>query len=161
MATLSNTLKTLAVAAVVGIATIAPATAQSVDKITTKEVFAVLDELGLSYTVERDFEDMPRVNVNTAALPAEQMSISFYDCDANDQCEDIMIWSWYTGKPSMETVNAWNEENRFTRAYIDEDQDAVLETDINATGGIGTDAIGILMRTYFEASKNFAVHIQQ
>jgi hypothetical protein len=53
---------------------------------------------------------------------------------------DAQLFVGFGGKQaSNEKMNQWNSGHRFARAYSDKDGDAVLESDIDFTGGV-TDA---------------------
>lgn len=45
-------------------------------------------------------------------------------------------------------VNAWNSERRFSMAYIDDDGDPVLQSDLDLSGGISYEAVREFVRTY-------------
>jgi len=37
---------------------------------------------------------------------------------------------------TMETVNAWNQSKRYSRSYLDDDGDPILELDLDLEGGV-------------------------
>ena len=50
---------------------------------------------------------------------------------------DAQLFIGFGGQQvSTEKTNEWNSRHRFARAYRDEDGDAVLESDIDFTGGV-------------------------
>jgi hypothetical protein len=62
---------------------------------------------------------------------------SFYlylqNCESKDGCEDVMIQSAYDldkDAISLETINKFNKDNRWARAYLDEENDPILEMDL-------------------------------
>ena len=48
----------------------------------------------------------------------------------------------------MEKVNQWNNEKRFSRAYLDRDGDANVEWDIDLEGGVTVEAVREGIRTF-------------
>ncbi len=56
---------------------------------------------------------------------------------------------------SMKGINTWNKNARFTRAYLDDDGDPVLEMDIDLEGGITPDRIRDGIRTFSRAHASF------
>ncbi len=58
--------------------------------------------------------------------------VYFYDCTDNTNCLALQFSSGYRlDKPiSLETVNGWNAENRFTFAYLADDGAVWIEFDI-------------------------------
>ena len=48
------------------------------------------------------------------------------NCTDNANCEDVNFYSGFLdNKPDLETINAWNRDKRFGKAYLDSDLDAV------------------------------------
>lgn len=61
----------------------------------------------------------------------------FQNCEGKDGCEDIMVQSAYDvdkDAVSLETINKFNKDNRWARAYLDDERDPVLEMDLVFTG---------------------------
>jgi len=52
--------------------------------------------------------------------------------------------------PSWEVVNAWNREHRFSRAYLDEEGDVWLESDLDLTGGVSLGAVVAFLELFAE-----------
>ena len=46
----------------------------------------------------------------------------------------------------METINAWNRDTRFGKAFLDEDLDAVIEFDVNLEHGVSRDNLDAGLR---------------
>lgn len=44
--------------------------------------------------------------------------------------------AWTETDASLRKVNAWNQSKKFSRAYIDDDGDPVLELDLDLDGGV-------------------------
>lgn len=59
-------------------------------------------------------------------------TIFFYDCTKGKDCKAVQYYAGFTGtKMDAARMNAWNLDRRFTRAYIDNENDPVLEMDVN------------------------------
>ena len=61
----------------------------------------------------------------------------FQNCESKEGCEDIMVQSAYdtdAGKVSLETINQFNKDNRWARAYLDDEKDPILESDLMFVG---------------------------
>jgi hypothetical protein len=63
------------------------------------------------------------------------------------------------GKVSLDRINVWNREKRFSRAYLDSRDDAVLESDLDLEGGVSDAAIDEFIRTYRGSLRGFVKHI--
>lgn len=62
------------------------------------------------------------------------------------------------GKVSLETINSWNKGKRFSRAYLDDEQDAVIESDLDLEGGVSEETIDEFIRTFRTSLRDFAKH---
>ncbi len=140
--------------------------AQMIDKLTAQNVGAALNAAGFRYVTEQDARGYPLLNVEPgSAIAAQNLNVYFFGCSDSGECEDITLWSWYsTPDPvSAEPIHIWNDISRqarnWSRAYIDQDGDAVLVMHINATGGIGIEAVQILVNTYLAEAEDFSTFV--
>lgn len=63
--------------------------------------------------------------------------IYFRNCTNNTNCEDLNFYLGFLDlKPTLEQINDWNYNKRFSRAYLDQDQDACVEMDIDLVAGV-------------------------
>lgn len=155
-------LKVLALGAGLAAISLSPATAAAarsggmIEKITPEIVSAALDTVGLTYKLQTDPRGFPMIMVDQRRLPVAQFNVLFFGCNAQSQCEDISLWSWYDLKQSVsdKAIFAWNnplgKSRRWSTGYLDEQNDPALVLNINATGGIGEEALQILVNTYVE-----------
>jgi hypothetical protein len=66
--------------------------------------------------------------------------VYFMNCTDNANCEDLNFYSGFLDvKPDLDTINAWNRDKRFGKAYLDGDLDAVVEWDVNLEYGVTRD----------------------
>jgi hypothetical protein len=127
-----------------------------IEKLTPDIVSTALDSIGLTYKAGTDPRGFPMIMVDNRRLPVAQFNVLFFGCNARSECEDITLWSWYDlDKPvSEKAIFAWNnpfgKSRRWTTGYLDEQNDPALVLNINATGGIGEEALQILVNTYIE-----------
>lgn len=66
-------------------------------------------------------------------------TISFLNCDdANNNCTSLQFRAWWesNGAHTLEAVNQWNIDRRFSAAYLDARGNATIEWDVNLAGGI-------------------------
>jgi hypothetical protein len=158
--------KTLALAACLGLVALGAQAAERtrsssansgmIEKITPDNVTSTLDTIGLTYKAGTDPRGYPMIVVDNRRLPVAQFNVLFFGCNAKAECEDITLWSWYDlDQPvSDKAIFAWNnpfgKTRRWTTGYLDEQNDPALVLNINATGGIGEEALQILVNTYIE-----------
>lgn len=66
-------------------------------------------------------------------------TISFLNCnDAGGDCSTVQFRAWWesNGAHSMEAMNQWNRDRRFSAAYLDSRDNATIEWDVNLAGGV-------------------------
>lgn len=82
------------------------------------------------------------------------------DC-REGSCESLLLYAGFStdNPPSLERVNEWNREKRFSRAYLDEEGDPVLEADLDLAGGVADGAIRAFLDLFEENLRAFAAWI--
>ena len=55
---------------------------------------------------------------------------------SSDHSNLLAAVAWRETDASLRKVNAWNQSKKFSRAYIDDDGDPVLELDLDLDGGV-------------------------
>lgn len=66
-------------------------------------------------------------------------TISFLNCDDNHaNCTSVQFRAWWesNGAHTMEEMNQWNRDRRFSAAYLDSNNNATIEFDVNLAGGV-------------------------
>jgi hypothetical protein len=73
----------------------------------------------------------------TSAVGGTTFQIFFYNCTNHKECATVQFHSGYDfNKPlPLETVNEWNRSQRFGRAYLDKENDPILEMDVDLDDG--------------------------
>lgn len=127
-------LKTVILGAGLALGLAAPSSAQTVvDGNSVDDILTIAKVYGTAELETRDNGD-PKISGRIDGIP---YTLYFMNCTDRTDCEDIQF---YTGlidiKPDLETINAWNRDKRFGRAYLDSDLDAVIEWDVNLEHGI-------------------------
>jgi hypothetical protein len=76
----------------------------------------------------------------TSATAGYDFEIMFYDCTDNADCRSIQFYIGLSDpdRATAEDMNVWNAGNRYARAYLDEEGDAILRMDVTMDGeGMG------------------------
>ena len=120
-------------------------------------VVSMLDDMGYT-TRKTDGDEGPVLILDAGSTGATDLRMEFLCNDFTEKCYDLVVTATYaTKKPaSLKAINAWNREYRWTRAYLDDKNQAVLQMDMNAEGGIGKNNLQILINTYFSITEDFA-----
>ena len=118
----------------------------------------ILDEAGFAYQTGVAAGGNPVIEIEPGDSGAESLRVEFNDCDIETTCADLLLRaSFASNQPvPLSLLNEWNTQNRWTRAYLDADNQAVLEMDVNAYGGIGDNGADFLVKTFLASVPQFA-----
>ena len=129
---------------------------QVVTSLTPREMEAILREVGYRY--ER-VEEGARVffSLRMGGLRA---LLFLTDCRGG-RCGSLQLFAGFSMRnpPTLERINAWNQEKRFSRAYLDKDGDPVLESELDLEGGVTRRAIISFLDTFERSLSRFATWI--
>jgi hypothetical protein len=127
-------LRTVLFGAGLALAVSGPAAAQTVlDGSSVDEILNVAKGYG-SATLDSQSNGDPKISGRIDGIPYQ---VYFMNCTDNTACQDVNFYAGFLdNKPDLETINAWNREKRFGKAYLDSDLDAVLEWDLNLEYGV-------------------------
>ena len=73
----------------------------------------------------------------TSGISGTTFQIFFYNCTNHKECATVQFHSGYDMKTpvSLDSINAWNQSQRFGRAYLDKESDPILEMDVDLDDG--------------------------
>jgi hypothetical protein len=73
----------------------------------------------------------------TSGVSGTTFQIYFYNCTNNKNCATVTFHSGYDLKSNVgyEKINEWNRGKRFGRAYLDKEDDPILEMDVDLDDG--------------------------
>lgn len=109
-----------------------PVSSRIWEGVTGQELSDTLTSLHIENTLNKSDEDEYVI----FKLDGKNSVIMFFSCE-NGRCGTIRIMTFFKGrKTSLKTLNAWNSSKRLVRAYLDKDQDTVLESDLDLDGGV-------------------------
>ena len=60
---------------------------------------------------------------------------------------------------TLEVINDWNRNKRFSRAYLDDVNDPVLEADLDAAEGVTREQVAWFIKLFIQSSDQFRDHI--
>lgn len=86
--------------------------------------------------------------------------IYFRNCTDNKNCEDLNFYLGFLDvKPTLEVINDWNLNKRFSRAYLDQDQDACVEMDLDMVKGVSAEYLDSQISLWTLVVEQFADHV--
>ncbi|MEA3008457.1 MAG: hypothetical protein QOJ91_149 [Sphingomonadales bacterium] len=125
--------KWLAIAAIAG-AWALPAQAQMVKGQVPDTLVGALQKAGYAAKLGTDKVGDPMI---TSGVNGTTFQIFFYNCTEHKNCATVSLHSGYDLKtsPGLEKINEWNQGKRFGRAYLDKEDDPILEMDVDLDDG--------------------------
>ncbi len=123
------------------------------------DVLVAVRDLGYRATLEKDSVDDPMISSKASGL---NYVILFYGCTDHQNCQSLQFSSSFdlTDGTTAEAMNAWNNENRYGRAYIDENNDPVIRYEFNMVGvGISKEVFNDNFEIWESLLNDFKIHI--
>jgi hypothetical protein len=150
--------KWLAIAALASAWTV-PARAEMVRAQDPGSLVRALQKGGYAAKLGTDKVGDPMV---TSGVSGTNFQVFFYNCTDHKGCATVQFHSGYdlTTPVSLERINEWNRSQRFGRAYLDKEDDPILEMDVDLDDG-GVAELLFIDNVEFWASVlgNFERHI--
>lgn len=91
---------------------------------------------GYKAKIDKDGDGDPMIRSGADGL---NFFIYFYGCENHSRCKDVQFsvgFDTADGKgPSLEKINEWNHRWRFSRAFLDKENDPMLQMDVMFSGG--------------------------
>jgi Putative bacterial sensory transduction regulator len=114
-------------------APVQPAAAGKVSVTDPNSLVAALQKAGYKAKLTYD-EGKPEIESSASGAT---FYLYFQNCESKDGCEDVMVQSAYDmakDAVSLDTINKFNKDNRWARAYLDDESDPVIEMDLVFAG---------------------------
>jgi hypothetical protein len=111
-----------------------PAHAQMVRAQDPQSVVAALQASGYAAKLGTDRVGDPMV---TSGVAGTNFQIFFYNCTGHTACATVQFHSAYdvSTPVGLDRINEWNQNKRFGRAFLDKENDPVLEMDVDLDDG--------------------------
>jgi hypothetical protein len=122
----------------------------------TDEILNVARGYG-SATLATQSNGDPQINGKINGITYQ---VYFRNCTNNTDCEDLNFYLGFLDlKPSLEVINDWNYNKRFSRAYLDPDKDACVEMDIDLVKGVSAEYLDSQFSLWNLILTQFAEHV--
>lgn len=85
--------------------------------------------------VDKDSTGDPLV---TGEMGGTNYAVFFYGCTDGADCQTIQFYAYWVLNDGIDvdSLNTWNREKRFAKAYLDDEGDPTLEYDVNLYAGV-------------------------
>jgi hypothetical protein len=122
----------------------------------TAVILQVAQNHGSATLTTQDNGD-PQINGTIDGL---RYQIYFRNCTDHRNCEDLNFYLGFLDlEPSLEVINTWNYTKRFSRAYLDPEQDACVEMDIDLVEGVSAEYLNSQFAVWEMIVTQFAEHV--
>jgi hypothetical protein len=127
-------MKLAMIAVAVAAAASAPAGAQLVRAQSPESVARAMRDAGYKAVVGTDKVGDPMI---TSGYGGSDFQVLFYNCTNHKACATVQFHSGYDFERPipLESLNEWNRSERFGRAFLDKDDDPILEMDVDLDDG--------------------------
>jgi Putative bacterial sensory transduction regulator len=146
--------------AAIALAAATPAQAELVGAARTAVIADIVNAQGMKADIKQSDGEPDYIESSHDGL---KYLILFMNCnDAKRECKTIQFYMGYNDAKdtSLETLNNWNRDKRFARAYRDDEGDPVLEMDLDLDfGGIPRENVGEALNTWKALMEAFQAHI--
>lgn len=132
-----------------GAGQVAAADADIVEKMTAGKIERIMSDLTLVNVTE--------IDNNTYRFEYEGLKILVFNKE-----DTMQLYAGFSAKISLLRINEWNKTKRFTAAaYLDKDNDPVLEGDIELTGGVTEKNVKEWIKTYQVSIRAYKKHLEE
>lgn len=132
------------------------AQAQSVTGADTGEILKVAKTYGEASLTTQSNGD-PQI---TGKIGGIAYQVYFRNCTNNKNCEDLNFYLGFLDiKPTLEEINDWNFNKRFSRAYLDQDKDACVEMDLDLVQGVSAKYLDSQFSLWKMVVEQFSEHV--
>lgn len=99
-----------------------------------QSVLDAMQQMGFLATLDKDDDGDPHIS---SRISETHFQIYFYGCEENVECNSIQFVAGYDldSDFGLGLMNDWNKENRWTKAYLDDEGDPIMEMDVFLGGG--------------------------
>ena len=151
-----RTLICIGTAVVLGYAT--PALAQTIDATNPAKLASVIQDVGYRATLDVDGAGDPMIRSKAGGT---DFQIYFYGCDDGAECKWLLFKVGYDlpGGTTLATVNQWNANTLFGRAYLDDEDDPWLEMGVTLDGGVTQQNFADVVDWWDVVRREFEEHI--
>lgn len=120
-----------------------------VDKMTAGRIERILAESAV--------ENVTEVGNNAYRMEAGGLKLVLFNME-----ETLQLYAGFRDrKITLSRINEWNKSKRFSRAYLDKQNDPVIEADIELTGGVTQKNIKEWIKTFLVSVNAFQKHLDE
>ena len=140
-----------------GLLALAPASAQA-EHLKGKEVQEIMQALGYKAELKKDGDGDPLI---LSAASGVNFNVVFYDCQKG-RCGSLQFKTGWAmnDKPSAQVLSDWNRQHRYAFAYLDDEQDPILQMDFDIEYTQSKEAIEEYLSLWERLISSFQDHMR-
>jgi hypothetical protein len=131
-----------------------------VTSLTAGEMGAILRAAGYRYERLEETRELVVFALSMRNLPNLPVFLILGDCKGG-RCENLQLAAAFgmRNRPTLERINAWNQEKLFSRAYLDKDGDPVLDSYLRLKDGVTLETVVYFLKNFEVSLSQFATWI--
>jgi hypothetical protein len=126
-----------------------------------EEMQKILQDIGYRAEILKNDEGKRRIRTRIGSW---NVTLNFYSCDDSEtSCKSVGLRTFFTNdtKKTAAFANDWNRTKRFSKAYIDNDNDVNIEFDMLFRNGVTKENIRAYLDVYEDQLKEFVEAIKK
>jgi hypothetical protein len=113
-----------------------------------------------SATMLEDLLDYKEITYEVISYNKYKMKLDEFNVFVTIDEGDVYLRTYFSNQPSLNRINDFNAQYRWTRIYLDKDGDLTIAQDISFTGGITMVNFNTTLNTYGQLIKEVVKHMQ-
>lgn len=123
------------------------------DNILSRMPASRLEKIVMAFSETRGFREIGNDNY---VFEVNGLKIVLFN-----RAETMVLTAVFSGTTTQSRINDWNRNYRFTRAYLDSDENPVLQSDFDLTGGVTEENAREWIRTFVTSLGKFKSHLEE
>ena len=97
----------------------------------------------------------------TSGSSGYKWAVLFYGCTDHKACGSVQFHAGFQAKtkPELSTINAFNRDKRFSKAYLDNENDPCIDMDVEMSGGTSEEAFKQALANWDTLFGDFTKHM--
>lgn len=134
-----------------------------ITSITGAQLTTIIQSMGYQAELTTDSQGDPKIRSTAEGLKYVILTYGCTESGAEKACNSFQFSTAIAmkTKPAFDTINRWNRDKRFGKAYLDNDRDPVLEWDVDMRGGVTEEYLREIVNRWARVLAEFKTFINK
>lgn len=92
--------------------------------------------------------DAKEIEYESISFNNYKMKLNGFNVYISIDDDNLILKTYFSSKPSLNRINDFNMQYRWTRVYLDSDRDLTVAQELSFTGGITLENVNAFLNTY-------------